>query len=83
MPISNLPSLKVSVVSTVTEYPKDKKELPKRAEKLVHYAPTQGKAAGLQSNEAPPLGAKAPPQLDENVAVGNGTSSGNGTTPAP
>lgn len=80
VPLTELPSLKVSVVSTVTEYSEDKSELPVRTDKLTHFAPTEGKPAGLQPGEEVSIGVEAPPALDENVAGGNGTSSGNSTS---
>ncbi len=74
MPASGLKSLKIAVTSSITEYPRDQKKLPVKRDPLTHYAPTVGKRGGLQRNEAPPVGLKAPPKLDTDTKGANGTS---------
>lgn len=77
VPVGELSTLQVAVTSTVTEYPETEAELPERTEVLTHVAPTVGKTGGLQEGEDVPVGAAAPPALDEALVDGSNT-----TTPA-
>lgn len=74
VPASRLKSLKIAVTSSITEYPRDQKKLPVKRDPLTHYAPTAGKRGGLQRDEAPPVGLKAPPKLDTDTKGANSTS---------
>lgn len=68
VPLRSLPSLKVSVVSSLVNYNVDETQLPSRTDVLTHVAPTIGKTGGLQASDAAPVGVKAPASLDTAVA---------------
>ncbi|KAI9789424.1 MAG: hypothetical protein M1833_002418 [Piccolia ochrophora] len=60
VPTSDLKSLKVAISSTITEYSKDDTKLPVKTDPQTHYEPTVGKPGGLQPDDLPVVGTKAP-----------------------
>lgn len=60
VPVDEIKSLKVSVVSSTVEYSTDMSELPKKLDEMLHLKPTDGKIGGLSAGDALP-------QLLENV----------------
>lgn len=66
-PVSDLTSLKVSVVSTVTDYKDSDEELPEIKRPLTYVAPVEGKPGAITAEEAeaPAVGEKAPQVIDE------------------
>lgn len=54
VPVEDIKSLKVSVVSTTAEYSTDGSELPKKLDELLHLDPTDGKCGGLSSGDPIP-----------------------------
>ncbi len=66
-PIEELSSLKVSVVSTLTDYKDNNDELPEITRPLTYYAPVEGKPGALSPDEEPVVGEKAPVAIDEDL----------------
>jgi tyrosinase len=54
VPVEDIKSLKVSVVSTTAQYSTDGSELPKKLDELLHLDPTDGKCGGLSSGDPIP-----------------------------
>ena len=66
-PVSDLTSLKVSVVSTVTDYKDSDEELPEIKRPLTYVAPVEGKPGAITSEEVPAVGEKAPEAIDQEL----------------
>ena len=66
-PVSDLTSLKVSVVSTVTDYKDSDEELPEIKRPLTYVAPVEGKPGAITPEEALAVGEKAPQAIDEEL----------------
>jgi tyrosinase len=59
VPVQDLKSLQISVTSQITDYPEDNTQLPVKSEPRTFLEPTDDKAGGLQSGQAPPVGRPA------------------------
>lgn len=70
VPLSELKSLKVSVVSKVTDYKESNVELPEDSQPLTYVAPVAGKPGAITADEEPAKGEKAPAVIDEELVAG-------------
>ena len=68
-PVTDLSSLKVSVVSTVTDYKDSDEELPEIKRPLTYYAPVAGKPGAITPDEAPAVGDRAPEAIDADLTA--------------
>ena len=75
VPVTDLKSLQVAVVSKKTEYSARGNALPVKSEPLTYYAPTEGKPGGITQEEPAVVGAKAPEAVDVGLPSVNNTES--------
>ena len=68
-PVTDLSSLKVSVVSTVTDYKDSDQELPEIKRPLTYYAPVAGKPGAITPEESPVVGDRAPEAIDAELVA--------------
>ena len=69
VPLSELKSLKVSVISKVTDYKESDVELPEVSRPLTYVAPVIGKPGAITPSEEPIEGEKAPAVIDEELVT--------------
>ena len=69
VPITDLTTLKVSVVSKVTDYKDSDTELPEETQELKYVAPVQGKPGAVSADEASGEAEKAPAAIDEDLVT--------------
>ena len=67
--LSELKSLRVSVVSKVTDYKESDVELPEASRPLTYVAPVEGKPGAITPEEEPVEGEKAPAVIDEELVT--------------
>jgi len=64
IPTTDLPSLKIALISHLASYSPDKSQLPQKSDAQTHPDATAGKEGGLQAGQAPPVGYTAPQVLN-------------------